>query len=78
MLKIRKFVAAFLLWNDKSVSQIKKILSFGGGIDTNSCQNRPVFFPLLHNGHDSTTSNYPESSRIWGERALNANGVDIM
>ncbi|WP_212568265.1 hypothetical protein, partial [Escherichia coli] len=43
----------------KACHRSRKYSLLGGGIDTNSCQNRPVFFPLLHNGHDSTTSNYP-------------------
>lgn len=43
----------------KACHRSRKYSLLGGGIDTNSCQNRPVFFPLLHNGHDSTTSNFP-------------------
>ncbi|EFU51590.1 hypothetical protein HMPREF9544_03345 [Escherichia coli MS 153-1] len=43
----------------KACHRSRKYSLLGGGIDTNSCQNRPVFFPLLHNGHDSITSNFP-------------------
>ncbi|KIG45922.1 hypothetical protein PU70_00160 [Escherichia coli] len=61
------------------MSQIKKILSFGGEESTQiPVKIDPYFFHCFTTDTIQQHLIILESSRIWGERALNANGVDIM